>query len=294
MHNKSLNTRIVKKYVYEVNAEGQDAPAKVLRAVGNGKRVLEIGCASGVQTRILKERQQCLVTGVEIDAEAATSAAPFCDHLVVGDLESLDLDAALGDRRFDVITIADVLEHLRVPSRVLCRLSPFLDDGGYIVASIPNVVHAGLILDMANGRFDYRPYGLLDDTHLRFFTLKSVHQLFADCQLEIVDIDRVIRTVESSEFFHRPMSAGEAEVYRYVQAHNKECQTYQFIVKARPDLREGAESAVARLDQADREHRLELENTELRKQVATLGSRLKWVESRPLYKILSRIRRTLS
>lgn len=283
----------MKEYVYEVNTDGQDAPAKVLRAVGIGKRVLEVGCASGVQTRILKERQHCTVTGIEINAEAAKSAEPFCEYLVIGDLETLDLGAAIGDRRYDVITIADVLEHLRNPGQVLRQLTHFLDEGGYIVASIPNVVHAGLILDMANGRFDYRPYGLLDDTHLRFFTLKTVHKLFEECRLEIVDMDRVSRTVEGSEFFHRPLSPDESAVLHYVQAHNKEWQTYQFIVKARLGLVHGPEGVAAKLDRADHVHRLELENSALRKQIAALGSRLHWVESRPAYRMLSRIRRLL-
>ena len=127
----------MKEYVYNIDLDGADAPALLLRAVGTDKKVLEVGCASGVQTRIMTEAQRCRITAIEIDAVAAEKAKEFCDAVIVGDLESLNLMDRLGDLRFDVITIADVLEHLRDPSAVLQKLKPFVASDGYIVASRP-------------------------------------------------------------------------------------------------------------------------------------------------------------
>ncbi|MFN3750045.1 MAG: class I SAM-dependent methyltransferase [Thiobacillus sp.] len=281
----------MKKYLYEINVAGEDAPAKILRAVGNDKRVLEIGCASGTQSRVMKEQQRCVVTGIEIDADAALYAKQYCENVIVGDLESLDLDRALGNQRYDVVTIADVLEHLRQPARVLVQLKRYLNEDGFIVASIPNVVHAGLILEMANGRFDYRPYGLLDDTHLRFFTLKTVYELFENCGLEIIELDRVIRPIEKSEFYTHPLSPSEGLLLDHIREHNSEWQTYQFIVKAIPAARKYPVSMHANLVALDNLQNLQLENQSLIHQVRSLQGRIAWIESRPAYKFYSVLKR---
>src|SRR4051812_41073249 len=105
----------MKRYAYDINLDAQDAPAKILRYIGTGKRVLEIGCASGTQTRIMKQQLNCHVVGVELDPDAANEARPFCDSLHVGDIETLDLQFQLESAPFDVVVFADVLEHLKDP-----------------------------------------------------------------------------------------------------------------------------------------------------------------------------------
>lgn len=281
----------MKKYIYQVDQAAQDSPAKLLRAVGRSKRVLEVGCASGVQTRILAENLECKVTGIEIDPAAAAEAAKFCERVIVGDLESNEVFASLGSERFDVITIADVLEHLRDPSAALKKLKPHLDATGYVLASIPNVVHAGLVLQMAHGRFDYRPYGLLDDTHLRFFTLKSVLRLFEESGLTITDIDRVIRSVESTEFAMHRATPDEMPLLDFMRQNNPEWQTYQFIVRAVASPVEGALQTYGQLETQDRLKDTELTNKVLAKQVTTLQNQIAWMESRLPYRMLRRLKR---
>lgn len=284
----------MKKYIYTVNSDGQSAPAKLLGLVGSGKRVLEVGCASGVQTKILKEQHGCTITGIEIDVVAAEAAAKYCDSIVVGDLETLDLDKSIGLQRFDVITIADVLEHLRNPGRVLGNLKKYLNADGFILASIPNVVHAGLILEMANGRFDYRPYGLLDDTHLRFFTLKSVMRLFEECGLQVKSLDRVLQTVEESEFCQHPLSSAESAILEYVQLNNPEWKTYQFIVKATPVAQSLITASHTELELQDKLHDLELTNQGMAQQLRALNGKITWLESRSGYKAYKRLKNLFS
>jgi SAM-dependent methyltransferase len=279
----------MKKYLYEVDVKGHDAPAKVLRAVGSGKRVLEVGCASGVQTKILRDAHGCTVTGIEIDPAAARDAAEYCNRVIVGDLETLDLNRELAGQRFDVIVIADVLEHLKHPARVLKQLRSLLDEGGYIVASIPNVVYAGLVLEMACGKFDYRPYGLLDDTHLRFFTLKSICRLFEDCDLVIRKVDRVLRPVEHTEFGSRPSIGQIDEMLRLIQSNNEEWQTYQFVVEAVANPLPATTTRFADLELKEQS----TTNRALLQKARTLQSRLAWIESRPWYRLLVATARVL-
>ena len=139
--------------------------------VGSDKRVLELGCATGSVTKVLA--QHGCVTAVEIDPEAAQLAKEWTDEIIVGDLDTIDLRAALGEAEFDVIVAADVLEHLKDPARCLLACVERLASGGEVVLSIPNVAHVDLRLALLRGEFQYRPLGLLDESHLRFFTRRT-------------------------------------------------------------------------------------------------------------------------
>ena len=163
-----------KKYLYDITDDPNHVASKIFSLIDGGQTVLEVGCASGIQTRQLKERLGCKVTGIEIDPLAAEDARPYCEDLIVGSIETLDLTQALGDKRFDVITFADVLEHLYTPVEALKKVRTFLNADGYLIASIPNIAHAAICWEIAHGRFDYRKYGLLDNTHIRFFTKRNV------------------------------------------------------------------------------------------------------------------------
>src|SRR5207248_2616993 len=96
---------------------------------------------------------------------------------LVGDAEELDLETELGGERFDAILFADVLEHLRDPAALLKRVRPLVAENGVVIASIPNVAHASVRLALLGGSFRYREWGLLDETHLRFFTRHGVEDL---------------------------------------------------------------------------------------------------------------------
>lgn len=281
-----------KKYVYPVQLDGQDAPAILLRAVGHNKKVLEIGCASGTQSRIMREHN-CQITGIEIDPEAANEASRYCTRVIVGNIETLDFDATLGDERFDVITIADVLEHLKNPARVLDVAKRFLSSDGSIIASIPNIAYGGLILELSKGRFDYRPYGLLDDTHIRFFTIKSVAALFERCGLSIVKLERARRPIERSEFaVSRMLSAEEESVLAFIRANNSEHDTYQFIVTARPAQAVAMRSEELSLIEQVQE--LKTKDQVLSRHIRRLEGELAWTRTHPFRTFLGSLWRLVS
>src|SRR4051794_9876571 len=157
----------------EVDVESGSVHADVVRLVGEGARVLELGPATGYMSRAMAKRG-CSVVGIELDAKMAEQASKVCERVIVGDLDELDLERELGEERFDAIVAADVLEHLKEPLATLNRLRPYLGEDGAFVISVPNVAHGSVRLALLEGRFDYRDIGLLDATHLRFFTRESL------------------------------------------------------------------------------------------------------------------------
>jgi O-antigen biosynthesis protein len=150
---------------------------------GSPRRVLELGCASGAFGAALKVRfPEAAVTGIEAGSAAAKAAAARLDRVILSRIEDLDFESAgLAKGEFDTVIAADILEHLVNPWDVLVRLKPLLAPGAQVVASIPNVRNAILIAALAvNGRWQYRERGLLDITHLRFFTLEEIRRMFAE------------------------------------------------------------------------------------------------------------------
>ncbi|MDQ6725225.1 MAG: methyltransferase domain-containing protein [Actinomycetota bacterium] len=237
----------------------------MVELVGGSKRVLDVGCATGYLARALAE-QGCTVAGLESDAEAAEQARPDLDRLVVGDVEQLDLAAAFGGERFDVIVFGDVLEHLKDPLAALRAVRPLLADRGSVVASIPNIAHGSVRLALLAGRFDYQPLGLLDSTHLRFFTRASIESLFRDAGLVPIDVRRT-----TAGFFDTPLPVQKSwfgpEIVDAVLA-DPESATYQFVLRAVPD---DAEAAVAVLRATNDEQVARIEVLERELAEATRG-----------------------
>jgi GT2 family glycosyltransferase/2-polyprenyl-3-methyl-5-hydroxy-6-metoxy-1,4-benzoquinol methylase/tetratricopeptide (TPR) repeat protein len=140
------------------------------------RRVLDVGCAAGRLGQALKARQEARVCGIEIDPDAAGEAKRHLDQVIVGDLERLEVPFPEG--HFDCIVCGDVLEHLAEPGRFLERARRWLAPDGCLVASIPNVRHHSVIRSLLGGDWTYEPAGLLDRTHLRFFTRREIEKLF--------------------------------------------------------------------------------------------------------------------
>jgi len=188
-------------YEYSVDLNSQTAPTFVAKFVGSSKRVLEIGCGPGSITKILAQQGQCRVTGIELDSSAIEKAAPYCEKIFQADLNSTKWPGILQTTHpFDVVVAADVLEHLYDPWTSLKQMSLFISKDGYLVISLPHVGHAAVAACLFNSDFDYRDWGLLDRTHIRFFGLRNIENLFAQANLKIIDAKYVIKTPEETEF----------------------------------------------------------------------------------------------
>jgi 2-polyprenyl-3-methyl-5-hydroxy-6-metoxy-1,4-benzoquinol methylase len=208
-----------------------DSHAFAVAAVPAGSDVLDVGAADGSVARMLGQIG-CRVWGVENDSEAARIAQDWCEDVIVGDIEQLDLKGALG-RRFDVILFLDILEHLKDPLTVLRSALDLLSDRGHVVISLPNVAHAAMRAQLLGGHFSYTPTGLLDNTHLRFFDPTSVHQFLRDAGLAVLDEDRVTLPIDGTEIAVRvdELDPGVAEQF----ANDPESDSYQFLFVAAPE-----------------------------------------------------------
>jgi len=257
-----------------------DAPnesrAISVRLVGCKKRVLEFGCSTGRVTAALAQRA-CRVTAIDVDADAAEHARRYADELVILDLDEADLQSAFAGRRWDVALFGDVLEHLRDPLHVLREARGLLEPDGCVVLSVPNVAHADVRIALLAGDFPYGASGLLDRTHLRFFTLDSLTTLLNEAGFLPVDIIRVVIPVFASELA-RPRDSVAAAVLETIMS-DLEAESYQYVVRALPDTgdvvlrdlsasctRLGTELHHTRMqyehdlgDARTRQHRLELE-----------------------------------
>lgn len=238
------------RYTFDDNIDPSSSHGIMLALVGRDRDVLDIGCAAGDLARALS-RQGCRVSGVEVDEVAAQAARPHLEHLVVGDLETIDLIASQRGRRYDTVVFGDVLEHLRDPLHVLRQVPALLVPGGSIVVSIPNVAHASVQISLLQGEFRYRSKGLLDETHLRFFTRKSVMELLAAAGFIPVDDRRTVLGPFDSEI-DVDAELIAPEILTAIM-RNPDAITYQFVVEAVVDDAEGR--VRARMEQATRTER---------------------------------------
>lgn len=245
------------KYDTEIDLTDMNTShALMVAMVGGNKRVLDVGCATGYLARALVD-QGCVVSGLEQDAAAAAEAAPQIDNLVVADLETTDLVEAFGAGKFDVVLFGDVLEHLRDPLAVLRQARPLLAPGGSVIASIPNVAHGSVRLALLRGRFDYQPLGLLDHTHLRFFTRRSIEAMFSDAGMVTVEIRRTTTGIFDGHV-RLDESDYPPELIESV-LEDPEALTYQFVVRGISDDANAAVSALQAREQAQRDRILALE-----------------------------------
>lgn len=220
-------------YEYDIELGSKTAPANVVRIVGTNKEVLEVGCGPGSITKLLAVQGKCKVTGLELDPEAIKKVTPYCVEVMQADLNTSDWPTLItNEKKFDVVVAADVLEHLYDPLTNLKKMSSFINDSGYMVISLPHVGHAAVMSCLFNGDFQYRDWGLLDRTHIRFFCLKNIQDLFAQAGLKIIEAAYVTKPAEETEFassWAKLPNEVKSAFNRAPHAH-----VYQVVIKAVP------------------------------------------------------------
>jgi len=211
--------------------EIQDSLVKIARLVAPRSRVLDVGCSIGTLGEYLTKEKACLVDGVDSSTEALEIARPHYREIRLADLEKDSLTDLYEKHSFDFIVLADVLEHLRQPADTLIQARELLDSDGKIIISIPNIAYVGIVLEMLRGNFEYRDQGLLDATHVRFFTRRSMKQLLNNLGLECTLVDLVETSLQDSEFRSFDFKSLDSN---QLQACNSalDASVYQFIFEA--------------------------------------------------------------
>lgn len=163
----------------------------------DGIKVLDVGCGYGGSGKLIKSKYKAEVHGIDISDRAADKAQIHYDSVICGNIEHDEI--SFETKYFDFIICSDVLEHLSDPWRVLRRLKNYLKNDGHLAASIPNIRNADVLIQLLDGSFDYQEYGVLDDTHLRFFTYRSSIRLFERSGFKVAKIIKKIITPDSQQ-----------------------------------------------------------------------------------------------
>lgn len=233
-----------------INENSGTAPALALDLTGHGRKVLELGCASGHVTTALKARGH-RVTGVEIDPESAERARAIADAVITADLDREALPDLIADRDFDVVLMGDVLEHLRDPLTVLQEAAQLLQPEGFAVVSLPNVAFVDVRMSLLDGDWTYHSDGLLDETHLRFFTRRTLFELSENAGLVVTELRRVLKDPGTSNVaLPRPVVFGAV---RELLLRDPNATTYQFVAKLELPTEENRPAAQALADRLSRD-----------------------------------------
>lgn len=203
----------------------------IIELTGVHKNILEIGTSIGNVSKVLSERENS-VTGIEIDFEAAAIAKEYCERMITGDVEIIELDQELEALSFDVIVCGDVLEHLKNPADLLKKVKKYLKPDGYLVISLPNFCHGDVILNVLQGDFKYTSMGLLDETHLRFFGLKNIIKLFSECGYQIKDMHTTNISIGTTEL-KLDKTKIPRDLLKFIQSL-PDSAVYQYIFRAYP------------------------------------------------------------
>ncbi len=209
--------------------------SQIVRRVPRYAQVLELGCGDGSMSRLLRERCEAHIIGIDHNPDIVWQAQRYCDYVFTEDLDDPHSLDALEGEKFDVITLVDVLEHLQHPEALLQRLKPLLLDEGQILISIPNIAHSSVRLELLNGRFDYETAGILDATHLKFFTAESVQALLEDADFVVNDIDYTWHDLPDEVITRYLKAAGlEPTAAALAKFHEPDAIAYQFIISSSP------------------------------------------------------------
>lgn len=179
MHFTSYMEEMMGKYDFDLDIFGNNTISWIAKSVDICSSVLEFGPANGRLTKYLTEQKKCKVDIVEIDSESGKEAALYAEKALLGSEEGNieNYYWIQTEKKYDYIIFADVLEHLINPQDVLEHCSAVIAEKGKILVSIPNASHNSVIIELFNDEFEYNPTGILDNTHLKFFTRKSFERM---------------------------------------------------------------------------------------------------------------------
>lgn len=206
---------------------------KVMAMIDAKSSILDIGCSSGNFGHELIVRKQCKVDGIEIDDDDYEEAKTKLNKVYQLNIETDDL--GIINDKYDYIYFGDVIEHLVWPSKTLKRVKTLLKPTGKILFSIPNMAFIAIRLDLLRGDFEYTETGLLDKTHLHFYTLKEVYRVFNDADYGLEKIDFIESGYSTDYIKSRLDEVGLKGTKKFFDfTKTPEASAFQFVGLAAP------------------------------------------------------------
>lgn len=202
----------------------ENAAYKIAAQIPKGGRVLDVGCGSGVVSAIVQKLAGCELTGIEPDHERVVLARQRGLNVIEG-FFTLEKCSGLGP--FDAIIFADVLEHMSNPGSIILIAKQLLARDGCIVASVPNIAHWSVRFDLIRGRFKYEDCGIMDATHLRWFTHDSLKEFFERLGFEVCSTTETMMAFLPAYNKRRP--------WRWLSVVNKQ-RLLRIMLKWKPKL----------------------------------------------------------
>lgn len=224
------------EYAFDPQQPNNTAASIYSVARSGGRRLLDLGSGPAVVSSMLAGVDGFEVTCVDTDTLALeTAASRGVAETVQADLEAPDWWAPLAGRTWDTVILADVLEHLRDPGLLLRTLAEqhLLAEEGTLVVSIPNATHQAVLAELLSGDFRYQRVGILDETHIRWFTLDSMTRLLEASGFFVQEVRRTLRTLEQSPHAYRSGTLSPA-ARSAIDELGIEGRTYQYVLKVRP------------------------------------------------------------
>jgi len=200
------------------------------------RNVLDVGCSTGGLASALVDGGS-IVVGLDRDAAAVQEACRRGVDARVVDIEAVGLNQAAPGESFDCVVFGDILEHLVDPGKIMIEARSVLNPGGYLMVSVPNVSHGSVTLGLILDRWDARDVGLLDRTHLRFFTLDSFMDLAESCGYAVIQVQRVVSHVndptQTATLAVRGVRLVPDALLQAIQV-SPEASTLQFVFRLEP------------------------------------------------------------
>lgn len=218
-------------YTREITADQEEALSKIISRIPSGSVVLDVGCGTGMLGKYLGQHKQCVVDGLDIDPEAVALAKSKYRRTAVVNLERDCLTDIFKAETYDCIVMADVIEHLVHPEQLFQDVKQLLKPNGLLLFSIPNITHISAGLELVLGNFGYRGNGLLDSTHVRFYSKQGFIDTLHDHGIYPFDVGSVFKSLDETEF----------TTYQYFPKHwvqdvvnsREDALTYQWIISAK-------------------------------------------------------------
>lgn len=260
------------KYYSDVHIKPDDENSSIALIVKNVKeksKVLDIGCSFGLAGEYLHKHKKCSVYGIEVDKKACEVCEKNGNYkkiynFSISDTNSKQYKEFLNESiKFDYIILADVLEHLVDPADTLYNVQKLLNDNGRILVSLPNVAHFDIINGLCENKFNYNTYGLLDNTHIKFFTDKSFAQMIMEmnkiykCNLDMKRIGQVTIYPDfayNDSYMLRTLRSKIIDAYTLqyileIKKSNSQNNLKQIAEKTKPNILQEMQDEIDRLNE---------------------------------------------